>query len=127
MLKTVGIVFLGLILITVLKQIKPEYAFLLRFALTVPAVILLISLIDNVFNEMLELDGLYSGYTAYLKIAVKVLGVCYLSQTGADICRDCGESALATQVELLGRIATVTVSIPIIRQLMEFSISLISK
>ncbi len=127
MIKIIGIVFAGIILLTVLKQIKPEYAFLLRLALTVPAVTLLISLIDGVFNEMLGLDGLYSGYASYLKIAVKVLGICYLSQTGADICRDCGESALATQVELLGRIATVTVSVPIIKQLMEFSINLISK
>lgn len=127
MIKIIGIVFTGIILLTVLKQIKPEYAFLLRLALTVPAVTLLISLIDGVFNEMLGLDGLYSGYASYLKIAVKVLGICYLSQTGADICRDCGESALATQVELLGRIATVTVSVPIIKQLMEFSINLISK
>ena len=127
MIKTVGILFIGLICITVFKQLKPEYSFLLRFALCVPAIVLLISLIDDIFNEMFALDGLYSGYLTYLKIAVKVLGICYLSQTGADVCRDCGESALATQVELVGRIATVTVSIPIIKQLMEFSISLISK
>lgn len=122
-----GIAVLGLICIVVFKQIKPEYAFLLRLALTVPVTVLLISLIQNVFSEFSEYESLTSGYFTYLKIAVKVLGICYLSQTGSDICRDCGEAALATQIELIGRIAALTVSLPILKELLEFSVSLISK
>lgn len=118
---------MGLTSIVIFKQIKPEYAFLLRLALTVPVTVLLISLIQNVFNSFSAYDSFTGGYFEYLKIAVKVLGVCYLSQTGSDICRDCGEAALATQVELVGRIAALTVSLPVLKELLEFSVSLISK
>lgn len=127
MLKIFGILFIGLTCIVILKQLKPEYAYLLRLAVTVPAIILLITMIENMLTELIAFESISTAYLSYFKIAIKVLGICYLSQTGSDICKDCGETALSTQVELIGRIATVTVSLPIIKELLEFSMSLIRK
>ena len=36
-------------------------------------------------------------------ILFKTLGICFLAQFAADSCRDAGESALASKVELAGR------------------------
>lgn len=115
----------GLTLIVVLKQIKPEYSFLLRFALVALMIAILISQLENVISLFYEYTDI-SEYSTYLSIAIKILGICYISQTGADICRDCSESTLATQVEFLGRISVVMASFPIIKEFLDFSLRFIS-
>ena len=49
----------------------------------------------------------------YLVVVFKCLGICFLTQLGTDICRDSGENALASQLELAGRAAVLTAAIPL--------------
>ena len=57
--------------------------------------------------------------TMYLKIIFKGLGICYLTQFACDFSKDCGENALASQVELAGKIALLIVSLPLFNALIE--------
>ncbi|MFT3950900.1 MAG: SpoIIIAC/SpoIIIAD family protein [Oscillospiraceae bacterium] len=50
---------------------------------------------------------------SYLKILFKALGICFVTQLATDVCRDNGENALATQLELAGKCAVLVVSIPL--------------
>lgn len=51
----------------------------------------------------------------YLTIIFKGLGICYITQLGCDCCRDCGESAIASQLELAGRISLLIIALPLFR------------
>lgn len=124
-MKTVGIAIIGLICIVIFKQIKPEFAFFMRLAIILVFISVAFSELERFSGEISAYHDVPVAYFTYFKIALKVLGICYLSQTGSDICRDCGESALAAQVELIGRIATVSVALPVIKELIKFSINLI--
>ena len=53
----------------------------------------------------------------YLTIIFKGLGICYITQLSCDCCRDCGESSIATQLELAGKIAMLVISLPLFRAL----------
>jgi len=53
----------------------------------------------------------------YLLILFKSLGVCYISRFACDICRDCGENALASAAETAGRCAVLILSVPLFRDL----------
>lgn len=55
----------------------------------------------------------------YLSILWKALGVCYLTGIAADLCQDCGESALAHVAELWGRISLVLLSLPLLEALLQ--------
>lgn len=49
----------------------------------------------------------------YLLTVFKCLGICFVTQLGCDICRDCGENALASQLELAGRVAVLISALPL--------------
>ena len=51
---------------------------------------------------------------SYLTIVFKSLGICYITQTACDICRDSGENALASQLELAGKAALLMTALPML-------------
>lgn len=53
----------------------------------------------------------------YLTIIFKGLGICYITQLSCNCCRDCGESSIASQLELAGRIAMLVISLPLFKSL----------
>ena len=49
----------------------------------------------------------------YFDIMIKGAGICIVTKTAADCCRDCGESALASSAEAAGRIAMLIIAFPL--------------
>lgn len=66
--------------------------------------------IQDIFDRA-DIDG------DYLTIIFKGLGICYITQLGCDCCRECGESVIASQLELAGKIAMVIISLPLFKAL----------
>ncbi|MBR1749675.1 MAG: stage III sporulation AC/AD family protein [Ruminococcus sp.] len=67
--------------------------------------------------DILELaKKLYSssiGDNEYFSILARGAGICIITSTAADCCRDCNESALASSVETAGRLAMLLISFPL--------------
>ena len=49
----------------------------------------------------------------YFNILAKGAGICIITKTAADCCRDCGESALASASEAAGRVSLLIVALPL--------------
>ena len=49
----------------------------------------------------------------YIEILFKAVGISYITQLGCDCCRDSGENAMCTGVELFGKITILLISLPI--------------
>ena len=73
-------------------------------------------------NGLFESVGMEGSYT---RIIFKTLGICYITQLSADICRDCKETALASAVELFGRITVMGIALPLFTALIDIINSLI--
>ena len=58
------------------------------------------------------IEGTYAE-NGYLTVIFKCLGICFVTQLGCDVCRDCGENALASQLELAGRAAVLIAAVPL--------------
>ena len=105
---------MGVGLILLLKGTKPEFSYLLAMGIC----ILLFGAAVGGFSRVLEqIQGL-AAYLAtngeYLKILVKMIGVTYLCELCSGICKDAGQSAIAGQVELWGKLSIMAAGIPII-------------
>jgi len=59
-----------------------------------------------------------SGLGGYFTVLVKALAIALSCQVCSEICRDCGESSLASKVELAGKIGIIILSLPILKQLL---------
>ena len=55
----------------------------------------------------------------YIKIILKMIGIAYLSEFTATICRDAGQNAIAGQVDFFGKISMIIVSLPVLQSLLE--------
>jgi len=73
--------------------------------------------ITDVTSTIRELFLLADMDDDYITIIFKGLGICYITQLSCDCCRDCGEGAVASQLEIAGRIAMVVTALPLFRVL----------
>ena len=60
-----------------------------------------------------------TGFSLYSSVILKSLGIGILAQTTADICRDSGETAIASKVEFAAKIIILLLAIPILKTLLE--------
>lgn len=120
-----GIAIIAAILAVMMKRYHQEYSIIISIA---AGIIILFEIFANVspairqINTLLSASGLSSEYAAIL---FKALGVCFLTQFAADSCRDAGESALASKVELAGKIAIVVLSLPLFERIASTAVGLI--
>ena len=121
-----GICLVAAALAVLLKQHNPEYAMLISIGV---GVIVLISLIGQVRPAVMQVSSLVSGAglsAEYGGILFKSLGICFLTQLAGDSCRDVGQTAMASKIELAGKIAILVISLPLFAKIAELAVSLIN-
>ena len=117
--KIVGIAIVALVLVITLKQDKKEIALILSI---VAGILILSFSIGPLANIVEMLEGLInkSGISSkYLEIILKITAIAYIIEFTKNICVDAGETAIATKVEIAGKIIVVTLSMPVILSVVE--------
>lgn len=114
------------VIIVVMKQMKPEMALQISVFAGVLIFLLVMDQIRLVVDLLQKLADQANVSSYYLMIILKIVGVAYLSEFGAQICRDAGENALASKVELAAKIFVVILAIPIIVTIMDSVIQLLA-
>lgn len=117
--KILAICLISAVLAIVLKQQKGEYA--LMVALAGGAVVILY-ILKGVFEpiEYIKARLLSCGVkTEYFAVALKALGIGYVTGFIADACRDSGQASLAAKAELAGKCAIFILSVPLISAVLE--------
>lgn len=114
-----GIALTALFCGLLVKQYRPELGTLVSLAATVGVGICAVCcLYPFVAFLQTRADALENG-GEYLGVMLRALGVSVLTQTCADLCRDAGESALGSKLELLGKAEILVLSLPLLRTLLE--------
>jgi stage III sporulation protein AD len=117
--QVVGLAIIVTVIGAVLKQIKPEIALQLSILAGVIIFILMMDKIRLVVDLLQKLSEQANVSSYYLFIVLKIVGVAYLAEFGCQICKDAGENALATKVEIAAKIFMIILAIPIIVAIME--------
>lgn len=120
-----GIAICAAVVAAMLRRYHQEYAVLVGI---VAGIVILIEILTGIapavqqINRLLDAAGVSSQYAVIL---LKTLGICFLAQFAADACRDAGESALASKMELAGKISIVILSLPLFEQIAKTAVGLI--
>lgn len=123
-LKIVGTGFISLIIVVILKEYKKDFAI---YAELVGGAILLYFSIDYLkdivnFINGLSITGINS---SFILILIKITGISILTEFAVSVCNDMGESAIASKVDLGGKLLIVSLSIPIITSVLSGLIGLL--
>ena len=108
-----------------MRQSKAEFAALISLALGIFIFSLMFSQVSSLANEVMSFSSRYGINGVYITTAFKVVGISYLAGFAADICRDSGESALASKVEFAGKVLIIGVSVRILFGLVDTLISVL--
>lgn len=115
----VGLCVCSAILSVMLKGYRAEYAFMIGMVCTAAVMFMMAPKILEIINQANNL-ALKSGLEiSFFEPVIKVMGVAYISQMGAELCRDSGENAIATKIELAGKVIICAMALPIVSGLFD--------
>ena len=112
-LKIAALALCAVILINLVKNYKPELGILTAMAC---GLLILYFLIDSLKYAFAYIANLYNGLAmgkTYFPIIIKVLAIAYITEFTSQLCKDAGESSIASKVELGGKIIIFCVAIPV--------------
>ena len=121
------IIALGLVstsLAVVLKKESPQFALLLTVVTGVLIFFMVFGYLEGLLQmarETAERAGVGSGYFA---VVLRVIGIAYLTQFGAQLCVDAGETAIGSKIELAGKILMMAAAMPVLTALLEMVMNL---
>ena len=115
--KLAGIGVLATLLAIKLGTMHPEYS--LYISITACLAVMLYSMrrLDGLIVSVRRLEQMIPLGRDYLKVLLKLVGVSYLCDFAACLCRDGGQSAIAGQIETAGKITILALSMPTVIQL----------
>ena len=118
---------IGTVISVVLKQYKPEYAIFISIITVIIILSFIISAVLPVITDMKSLLGRAGISTEHLSALVKSIGICYLSQFVCDVCRESGQTAIASKVELAARVSICVIALPLFKELISVIETIIGK
>ncbi len=121
MIKIFVVVIISSVVFLVIKKNNPEYALLAELSAVAVVISVIYPEIKNVIDFFFN-STKYSYYDkVYVELVVKIVGISLISQLTSDVCRDSGQQALASGVELAGKLVITVFTIPVAGSLLELA------
>lgn len=121
-MEIIQIVAVGLvstILILVIREHRPELALQLSILVGIFILLVIISYLGKVISTITDLALRANVNLIFLETILRIIGVAYIAEFGAQICRDAGETSIAAKIELAAKVLILVMAIPIILSVME--------
>ncbi|MEL4106213.1 stage III sporulation AC/AD family protein [Oscillospiraceae bacterium WX1] len=113
LIKVAAIAVAGTVLALVIRKNSPELALMLTVSLALVALYLAFDTIKSVTDFVLSLSDMALISPAVLSIVFKAVGISIITKLSADVCRDAGQSSVASGVELAGSFAALYLALPL--------------
>ena len=123
--KIIGIALVSVIIIIILKQYKPEFAIYISILAGILILLLVMDKLTGIINLLQSLASKASINSTFLVLLIKITGIAFLSEFAVRICKDSGEAAIASKIEVGTKIIIIAMSIPIISSLLEIILQIL--
>ncbi|MBY8833692.1 stage III sporulation protein AD [Bacillus licheniformis] len=127
-MEIVQIVGLGIIatfLSLIVKEQKPTFAFLI---VVFAGCTIFLFLVDQVYEIIRMIEKIAANANInmmYVETILKIIGIAYIAEFGAQLTKDAGQGAIASKIELAGKILILVMAVPILTVIIETIIGLI--
>lgn len=117
--KIIGIGLIALIIIIIVKQYRPEFTIYVSLIAGALILMLVFDKISKVINLLTSLSNKTAINNQFLILLIKITGIAFLTEFAVSICKDAGETAIASKMDMGGKVIIISMSIPIIASLLE--------
>lgn len=125
LIKILAICLVAAALCVAVKPKAAEYSLLISVAAGVAVSLIIVLIIAPAIKTFDEQLSAYGVKTEYFGVAVKALGIGYLTSFIADACRDSGQQGLAQKAEFAGKCAIFILSLPLLMSVLETAVGFI--
>lgn len=113
-IKIAAIGIIGVLIALQFKSHKPEYGTYIGIGICVLIFYYVLRSLTSVVGQLSALQKYMEIGQGYLGILLKVIGITYICEFSAGICKDAGHQSVANQIEMLGKLAVMFSGLPII-------------
>ena len=124
--KLLGVCLVGAVVCISLKPHAAQYSFLISVSAGAVAIIFILKDLAIPITQINEQLTQIGAAPEYFKIALKAVGISYISSFVADACRESGQTLLATSAETAGKCAILYLSFPLILSISEAAVGFIT-
>ncbi|WP_268312639.1 stage III sporulation protein AD [Bacillus haynesii] len=127
-MEIVQIVGLGMIatfLSLIVKEQKPTFAFMI---IVFAGCTIFLFLVDQIYEIIRMIEKIAANANInmmYVETILKIIGIAYIAEFGAQLTKDAGQGAIASKIELAGKILILVMAVPILTVIIETIIGLI--
>ena len=109
----------GMFAAIVIRKDKPEYATLIILLVGFLIALKVVGALDGMLEEIESWSKLLQENIIYVNLLLKLIGITYICEFAANICKDAGYSTLSSHVELFGKIMIMVAGLPVMKTMME--------
>ncbi len=124
-LKIVGIGIVAAVLVTTLKDERPEMAMLVGLAAGLAIFFMVLTDISNIIEYFTTFADKYGIDMQYIAITLKVIGIAYIAEFAIQACKDAGQSGIGSKIELGAKVAIVSIALPIMSGVMSLVLKIL--
>lgn len=118
-IKIVAFALVALMVTLMVKNNRPNIAITISMVAGIIIFMFMLSRLTIIVNFLQSLSNKANIDIVYLDTVFKILGIAYLTSFCSEICKDAGESSIASKVEFSGKILILTLAIPILMAVMQ--------
>lgn len=107
------------ILYIVLKDLHESFAFLIVLIAGIVIFLSVIKQLGAIFQLLQSLGQKAAIDGMYIETILKIIGIAYITELGANITKDAGLGSVASKIELAGKVFILVLAIPIITAVIE--------
>lgn len=108
----------GTLLAVQFKSGKSEYGIYISVALSLIIFFGIFGRLQIIIDAMKLIGSYIQTDTAYIGTLIKMLGITYVAEFSASICKDAGYQTIALQIEIFGKLAVLVLSLPVLMALL---------
>ena len=127
-MEIVKIILIGIVTCVasvLLKQFKPELAILVSIAGGMVILIMVVNFLSSVVSNFTQIATKTSINMQLFSSVIKIVGIGYITEFGANICHDTGNSSIADKILLGGKVIILCFALPIINAMLTTIMGLI--
>lgn len=90
--------------------------------------VIFLYLVDQIYDiiRMIEKIAVNANVNmVYVETILKIIGIAYIAEFGARLTKDAGQGAIASKIELAGKILILVMAVPILTVIIETILGLI--
>ncbi|MCY0869592.1 MAG: stage III sporulation protein AD [Firmicutes bacterium] len=113
-LQIVLLAVVAALLISVVREFSPQVALFLTLFVATALLVIALGKLVGVLAPIEKLAADADVNTGFFETIIKIIGIAYIAELGAEIARDAGVSSVAGKVELVAKLFIVVLAVPVI-------------